>query len=156
MTVLTGNIEKLLQEGIQTTVRAITSTFGYDQVTINDLAMLDEPILNAPYFIILNGDDFLGLQDTITVNGTLNIPAMIVVAFDDWETSLNAFRDARQAVINKFNEVGTARSAGGYEGVDIRRIRPGGPVDYITAEQDNPQALPVFITQQLIFEVELF
>lgn len=147
--------EKQLQEGIQDSVQAI-ATFANSNVTINEWDLLDQPIANAPYFIIGNADEWLSEQDTVTVAGGWEIPATLVVAFDDWKESLDAFRDARQAIIDKFGEVGTARSAGGYEGVNIRRLRPAGPISYITADPDDNTALPVFITQIFVFEIELF
>jgi len=145
--------EKQLQEGIKATAEA---ALGVDHVYINDQTMLDGSLDNAPYFVILNSDEFVGEQETVTVGGSIPIPALLIEAFEDWEVSGNAFRDNRQLIIDEFDKVGTARSAGGLEGVNIRRIRPGSPVTYITADPENPLSLPVFIVQQILFEVELF
>lgn len=147
--------EKAIQEGIQTVVQR-TGVFGSSGVLINDFDVLDQSVHGGPYFIIQNSDELVSEQETVTDTGSFTLPASIFVPFDSWKESLDTFRDARQSVIDEFNEVGTARSANGIDGVNIRVIRPDGPIDYLTADNNDPMALPVFITQRFIFEVQIY
>ncbi len=151
--------EKTIQEAFQTALRAL-SNFADADVTINDWSVLDGSVDNAPYVIIENADDWDSVQQTVTAVDNMRIPFTLVVklAADTWKTALDNFRDARQAIKDCFQ--GTGRSAFGYAGVYIPRIRPDGPVGYIYSPdvdpEQQPYATPLFISQRMIAEVEEF
>ena len=146
--------EKAVQEGIQTVVAALSEFLSGD-VTINDDAYLDSPLVASPFLNILNADSFTSRNDTQTATGVYDIPVILYQDFVDWKTSLNAFRDTRQAIITTFTAVGTARSAGGLDGVDINEIRGDGPITGVSYD-DEGRTLPVYLMQSIIFHVELY
>ena len=149
--------EQTIQEGIQTTIRALTA-FASADVVINDWDLLDQSTANAPYVIIENSPEPIVTQQTVSGNFAWSIPVSLFERFVDWPTTLNGFRTRRQAIFDAYNAVGTARAAGGIEAVDIHTIRVGGPIEYLydpyLRDEDIPDALPMFVTQQLIFEVD--
>ena len=71
---------------------------------------------------------------------------------------MNGFRDTRQAILDKFNESGTARSCGGLEGTTVNEIRSETPITYMYSPgvdpEFEPDALPIFAAQAMVFEVE--
>jgi hypothetical protein len=146
--------EAQLQAGIKASLQAITR-FNVSSVTINSDVYLDGPIGRSPFFNILIADNFTIRQDTMTPTGTYQIPVIMYREFVDWEPTQNEFQADRQAIIDEFNEVGTARSCGGLDGVTINAIRTEGPVTGVAYDETSP-ALPVYLMQSLIFEVELF
>lgn len=154
--------EAALQSAIQTILQSITGTFASADVVINDWSILDGPRDSAPFAIIENSDDFSGLQRTSDANTRRDIPVTLAVRLgpDTWKEAQDNFRDAREAILSKFNEVGTARSAGGLEGVDITEIRSAGPIGYIypiyVEPQNQPFVNPDFVSQRIIFVVEEF
>lgn len=149
--------EKQIQEAIQTILLTITGTFSAGDVVINDPRVLDGETANAPYAIIQNSSTFPSMQQTVTPTGIYNIPVTLAVRFDDWATGANAFRDARQAIFDKFNEVDSAnRMLGGAIGsLTLNTIRPDGEIGKITAD-NTIGGLPIFLVQDLIFEVEIW
>jgi len=146
--------EAQLQAGIKATLQGITR-FNSSSVTINNDVYLDGPIANSPFFNILIADSFTSRQDTMTPTGTYQIPVIMYREFADWEETQNQFQADRQAILDEFNEVGAARSCGGLEGVTVNVIRAEGPVTGVAYDETTP-AMPVYLMQSLIFEVELF
>lgn len=146
--------EQALQEGIQASIRNI-ARFSSADVQINNDTFLDGPIANSPFVNILNADTFNIRMDTITPTGTYEFPVILYREWTDWQTTYDDFRADRQAIVDEFNTVGTARSCGGLDGVTINDIRSEGPITAVAYDETAP-ALPVYIMQSLIFSVELF
>lgn len=149
--------EVLIQQGIQTQIRAMAE-FADADVVINNWGILDQSVENAPYVIISNSDTFRSKQDVKTAETTWEIPVTLFEAFTDWETTENNFRTRRQAIIENFNAVGDARSADGLDAVTVDEIRSEGPITpyygvYLTDEQ-MAEATPQFLYQTLIFSTE--
>ena len=151
--------EKLVQEGIQAVIRAMDE-FGNADVRINDWDFLDGPISDAPYVMIENSDDFDSKQDTTSANTVWQIPVNLLERYVDWKQSMTDFRDRRQALIDKFNEVGSARAANGLASTTTDRIYPESPIGFRFLEYLDPELRdeqePVFIEQRLLFQVEEF
>ena len=146
--------EKAIQEGIQTVIRGIAA-FDDESVQINRDVFLDGSLDYSPFFNIITADEFGIRQDTVTETGFYEVGAILYVEWEDWETSYNDMRDRRQDIIDTFGAVGTARSAGGIDGVDIPEIRSGGPIVPVTYD-DDPDAFPVLLMQLLIFRVDIY
>lgn len=147
--------EYTIQQGIQAAIQAM-SEFDNADVTINDWTVLDQPNEGAPYVIIESSDDFASTQDTVTPETTWFIPVTLYEYFTEWSTALNNLRTRRQAIIDKINS-GNQRSAGGLAGTSVRSVRSGGPIGYVydryIAEDQVADAMPIFLSQQIIFEV---
>ena len=144
--------EAQLQIGLQTQLRAVTGFTAAD-VVINDYSLLDESTDRTPIAIISNADAFDALQASGNrSSGTIPLPVTIGVRFYDWQESLNAFRDIRQAIITYFEDTNGSRALG-LEAVSVDSITAGGNVDYL---DDGRGELPVWVTQLLLFNVELF
>ena len=103
--------EKAIAEGIQTTLQSM-SDFSAGDVAIEEWTILDGSTQNAPYVIIEVSDDFVARQEAPSEGTVWQIPANLYTRFIDWPTSKTAFRDTRQAIIDKFNEASDNRSAG--------------------------------------------
>ncbi len=153
--------ETAVQTGLQTIVRGV-SGFADARITINDWTVLDEPVSGGPCVIIGNADNPDSRMDSSDSQDTYAVPLILVEPFTgDWKESLDNFRDHREALINIFNVAdNTARSVGGIEGTDVRRIYADGPItEYYDKLQDprtNADALPIFLVQALLIEVEEF
>lgn len=150
--------EKSIQEDMQDTIQSM-SPFANSDVVINDWSILDGPVSNAPYVIIENSDTIESRQDVKTANTKWNIPIRLIERFVDWTPSLNSFRDNRQALIDQFNGTEDYRSAGA-SATTADVIRSDGPIDHIYEEygepEIDPEAVPLFISQRLLFEFEEF
>jgi len=146
--------EKQLQQGIRNTVRGI-SGFEDSSVQINRDVFLDWSTDYSPFFNILDADTFNYQQGATAVYGSIEIPAILYVVWENWEDAQNDFRDRRQDIVDAHNATGTARSAGGLDGVNITEIRSDGPMIPVTYD-DDPDAFPIFLMQALVFHVELF
>lgn len=146
--------ETTIQAGMQTIFQSMAE-FASADVVINDWGVLDEAITGAPYLIIENTDVFVSTQESPTGNAEWSIPVILFEAFDTWPTTLNNLRNRRDAIIVKFNEVGTARAAGGIEAVNIHTITADGPPDYLydNYNQEINEAEPAFVFQRLLFLV---
>lgn len=146
--------EQTVQEGIRDTLISMDE-FNSNAAVIEDWSVLDGPISNAPYGIIEVSDELTARQDASSEETIWSIPLTLLVEFDGMESSRLALRDLRQAVIDKFNTVGTARSAGGLAATDIREIRTAGPIGYryLTYNEYQNDELPTYTQQQLILEV---
>lgn len=147
--------EKLIAEGIQTIIQSIT---GIDaaSVSLSDWSLQDSPVTGSPFVRIDVSEDFESVQDAPSYENTWNIPVTLLVEFVDWETSMLNFRNIRQSIIDKFNEPGTNRSAGGIDGVDIKSIKSISNIEHIYREYNDWEdnlADPIFLAQLIIFEV---
>ncbi len=152
--------ELQLQTGIRATLLAIDEYFDKDTVRINSSVYLDQSADKMPGFEIITSSDFTSRQDTMTATGTWLIIGLLYIEFKDWEISYNEFRDVRQAIIDKFNEVGVARSPADTDanrpGITLNEIRAGSGIDGIHYDPADTQGTPVFLTQVILFDVELF
>ena len=150
--------EKTIQESMQSTIRGI-STFTRKMIVINDWTVLDEAAGHGFRVIIENMDTIDSRRDVTTPTERYEIPVMIYQPYVDWKTTLDAFRDNRQLILDEFNAVGTSRAAG-TTGTNIQTIRNDGPIGYVfetyTEPDFEPEALPIFVQQRLIFEANLF
>lgn len=151
--------EATIQSGIQAVIQAMTE-FSDGDVVINDWSILDQGNSAAPYVIIENADEFVSRQDAPSDQTTWQIKITLIEKFIDWDTTLNYFRTRRQAIIDKINAVGTARSAGGLAATTIDVVRSGGPIGYIynryIPDDQLAEAMPDFISQLIILETEEF
>lgn len=151
--------EKPVQEGIQVTLRDMDEFAEFPgSVVINVWDIFDRPIIEGPFALIENSDNFLVLQDTVSEEAVWEIPVTIMVGFDDWDSSRNALRELRSAVCRAF--VGEERSPGTSDTtpVNVVQIRNDGPITEIRqayAGRENEQdSLPLYVAQTLIFEAQ--
>ena len=152
--------ELQLQTGIRTTLLSIPEYFDAKTVTINSSVYLDGSISNMPGVNLITADEFTSRQDTMTATGRWQIMGLLFIGFEDWEESYNKFRDVRQAIIDKFNEVGVARSPADVDanrpGINMDEIRAGSPIEPILYDPNDAQGTPIYLTQVILFDVELF
>jgi tryptophan 2,3-dioxygenase len=156
--ITTASSETAIQLGIKTAIQSMIE-FADADVVINDWSILDQSSQAAPYVIIENADNFRSMQITQTPENTWDIPITLIERFIDWTTSLNNFRDRRQAIIDKINS-GDERSANGLSGVTIDEIRSDGSIGqiflaYLTPEQ-QVEALPTFLSQRIVLVTKEF
>jgi hypothetical protein len=142
--------EAAIQSGIQTAIKAMTE-FADADVVVNDWSLLDQPGNNAPYVIIQTADDFDSQQDTVSPQNEYYVILTLVEIFENWKTTLDNLCTHRQAIIDKINTT-TVRSAGGLDGVRVRRVRNNGQVDYLF--QNAEDTLPIYAMQEIVLEVE--
>jgi hypothetical protein len=150
--------EEGIQMGLQAALQAM-GEFADADVVVNDYAIYDQSSLGAPYVIIENAGEFDSQQDAETPNTTWHIPLVLVERFTGWQEARDNLRNRRQAIVDKINS-GALRSAGGLEGVDVRRVRSGSEIlewyDPYIPEEVRKEALPAFLYQRIIVEVEEF
>lgn len=147
--------EQAIAEGIQDVVQTIAA-FDDDSVVISDWGILDGSLDNAPYLRIDVSEDMVHRQDAKSITTTWYIPAMLMVEYTDWDTSMIELRNRRQDIVDAF--VGTNRSPGSDSNsyTDLKEIRTNSPVvliydHYVEKESD---AEPIMLGQELIFEVD--
>lgn len=149
--------EATIVTALQTIIRSV-SGFTSASVTIEDWSVLDGSLDNDPFFILEMSDEFRSRQDTKTDTAIWNIRGSLYVKFTEWAASRSTLRTHRQAILDKFNEVGTARSAGGLEATDINEIRNGGPITPVylvyNSQDYNPESVPILLSQELVFVCE--
>lgn len=146
--------EKTIALGIRKIIRTIAGV-EFDSVSISNWSMLDSSLDQSPFIRIDVAENFEAAMGTRSPVTQWEIPVTILVAFKDWEESTLVFRDVRQSIIDKFNEIGTNRSAGGIDGVDIKLLRATTGVEPVFPEYDEYEDPdPVFLTQVIIFEIE--
>jgi len=147
--------EKAIQEGIQDVIQAMDE-FANADVVINDYSPFDFSNLKAPYVIIENSDDVSSTQEGYDPVTIWNPKLILIERFIKWKTTQDNLRDRRQALLDEFNGHGNARSAGGVEGVNIKKLRTSSPIlewyDPQIAENQRPGTFPVFLFQFLTFE----
>lgn len=145
--------EQQLQEALQGQLQSLT-IFPNDRVVINDYGLLDETSNVTNICIIENSPDPQSLHASGNRDfGAITIPATIAVRFVDWKPSLDDFRGMRQEVYTLFNNTNGARSLG-LEAVSVDTVTTGGAVNYLGL--DNNSQLPIWITQQINFNITLF
>jgi hypothetical protein len=139
---------------MKATFRAM-SDFQDADVVIGDYGILDGPLDNAPYILIEKGG-FTSSQQTQTPNTDWEIPTLLIVRFVDWPTSIVDLMTREQAIIDRFNVVGSNRSPGAVSAVTINAhtIRSDGEfLPLYDKFADTTVSLPDYLTQRIIFEV---
>jgi len=153
--------ELQLQEGAQTVLQGIEGLQPIS-VVVNDWSILDRPMVDAPFVLIVNADDFNSTQVTVTATTgyTLRLWLIVALANADWKAAYDEFRDYRQQIIDKFNEEGTNRSLGGLDGVNVTRIFSISDIGYIyppNVDPDNqPDTIPDYVAQFIGLEIEQY
>jgi len=127
------------------------------QVVINDNSILDaggSALAAAVYAIIYTSDEFISKQEVQTPETTWSVPVLLVVAFVDWETSLNAFTTLRDAVLAEINS--TIEGNRVAAGLNISEVRSETPIEGIfDAFVDfDTNSTPDFLSQRIIFKAE--
>jgi len=151
--------EASVQTALQTLIQGM-SEYGDSSVTIDDWSILDNlGEAAAPFVIIGTSDTFVARKDTVSENTRWDIPVTIFEVFTGWPETLANLRTRRQAIIDLLNTDGTQRSVG-TSGVTIDVVRNDGLIEgyydpYLSPE-DASQALPIYLRQRLILEVEEF
>lgn len=149
--------EATIQAGIQDVIQAMPE-FANADVVINDWGVFDQSGSHAPYVLIQSADELISRQDAPTAATNYMIPVTLIEWFTDWKETLDNFTTRRDAILTKFNAVGSARSANGSASTTVDVIRTEGPIGqaypaYLKPEE-QAEALPEFIVQTLIFETE--
>jgi hypothetical protein len=151
--------ETALQSALKTLIQSLDEFDAVD-VAINEWTILDGPNINAPYVVIKNADDLTARKDTAATQNQWLIPVELYVNFTDWKETLDRFRNMRQALLTLFGGDNDSRSADSIEGVTIDVIRNRGPIEYLydryLPDDLQSEALPIFISQTLIFECQEF
>ena len=149
--------EAAIQSKIQASIQSMAA-FEDAQVTINDNSIIDAAgsgTKTAVYAIIYTSDDFDSTQEAKTPENTWNIPVMLIVAFVDWKTSLDAMTTLRDALLTEINSTTEAnRSAAG---LNITSVRSESPIDGIYdqfVDFDDPTSVPDFLSQRILFIAE--
>lgn len=145
--------EATVQAALQTALQAM-GQFANADVTIGDWGILDGPNENAPYAVIEPADGFETQYRVKTPESRWDEYLTLVVRFVDWETSLPALRDIRQAVIDMLD------AQAGALGLAVRSIRNDGPIGNIYPAYLSPEqaagALPAFLSQRCVVVCEEF
>lgn len=110
------------------------------EVIINGWSILDGSLSRSPYIIIENAASIDSAQNRAY---TYDLPTALIVAFVDWDESLNNFRDYRQNIFDLLaanNSVTQIRST-----TEIAEMH-----DVYNRHDDS---LPVFLMQKFIVSV---
>jgi len=149
--------EAAIQLKIQASIQSMAA-FEDAQVVINDNSILDAAgsgAVAAVYAIIYTSDEFLSTQEAKTPDNTWQIPVMIIVAFVDWKTGLDAMTTIRDALLTEINSTTEAnRSAAG---LNITSVRSESPIEGIydaNVDFNDPSSVPDFLSQRIIFVAE--
>lgn len=136
------------------------SAFANADVVDNDWTLLDQASENAPYVIFEIADDFDAPLVSTASKATWSIPFTLIEVFTDWQTTSQNLRTRRQAIVDHFNSANDGATGGGLDGVMVDRIRSTSPVTPIyeqyLRDDEIPDALPIFLSQRMVFEVEEF
>ena len=145
-----------IQTDLQRELLNLTSIFQTGDVTIGDWSILDGSSANAPYAIIEMADDFSVSGAQSEWNGTTSIPFTLIVKFIDWDTSMLAFRDLRQSVIDALKSTMYYNSSSVTLGWGLRSIASASGIDpvYDRYEANPSESIPIFLSQRIILEVE--
>jgi hypothetical protein len=146
--------EATLQADLQREFLTLSSLFSTGDVTINDWNVLDGPIANAPYIVIENSDDFAIAAIQTSPSRLWMIPFTLFVQWLDWGTSEVAFAAARQPVLDHLVNKAYAAASGNLN-FGLRSIRSGGPIGFVYDRyvENEPESLPVFLSQRIIVEI---
>ena len=153
-------LETPIQTAVQTTIRDITG-FKAARVTINDWGPYDITANEDNALVVIqNADNWKSEQHTVTQSNKWEVKLDLLVPTQRTdEDTHNLFRNKRDLLIAKFNEVGTARSPGGVS-VTATVIRNEGSIfpyyDTYIAADDLLQAIPIYWGQTIVMEVETF
>lgn len=148
--------EATLQADLQRELLRLSALFSTGDVVVSDWGILDGSSQAAPFVII-------GVTDTFGLSGIgeqwsiiRQIPMALIVRFVDWDTSLLAFRDARQAVLDALVDVDRYNAASAGLAWGLRGITAGGTIDpvYDRYNESPAESLPVYLSQEIILEVE--
>jgi hypothetical protein len=148
--------ESTLQADLQRELLRLTSVFSSGDVTIGDWSVLDGSSQSAP-FAIIEVADALSVSDIDAQwDKTISLPFTLIVAFSDWDTSMLAFRDARQSVTDKLIDKDRYTSTSAALGWGLRSIATGGEISpvYDRYNENSAESLPVYLSQRIILEVE--
>lgn len=148
--------EATIQTGVQTILQGVTG-FASASIVINDWSILDKSNSGSPYVLIETADNFVSRRDTMTNNNRWDIPLFLIERFIGWEDTLNNLATHRQAIIDEFNEVGSNRSPGG-GAITADVIRNEGRIVplYDAYAVNKNEAIPIFLAQRIILEIEEF
>ena len=148
--------EATVLAAFQTSIQTLEA-FEDADVVINDWSIFDEYAGNSPYVILSLADTFVSRMDTASDQNRWDIGLMLALEFKGWKATLDSFGTHRQSIIDLFN-TGSARSAGGIEGLDIPEIRSDGPVlpRFPPYVEDLREATPLFLFQEMIVVTEEF
>jgi len=146
--------EAVCQTHLSTIIKAMVS-FPTASVVINDWTIFDGAIKDV-YVQIVNADDFDSRQDTSAANNRWSIVIILTVKFSDWSSAYNSFKTYRDALITGM--LGVNRSGGSSTNATIDRIYNNTKItplyDHFIAPGDRPMSDPIFLTQEIIAEVE--
>lgn len=143
-----------LQTGLKTGLDAVSGFNSAAQIEGDE--RLDVSVQMLPYAIILTAQSY-DLTPAMggRVVGTFIIPVIMFFEFDnDWQTSRNAVRNLETAVIEYFSANGAMWAANGLSGVSLQRISAQ-DIGGVYPADGGTDALPVFLTRTIDFELEL-
>ena len=148
--------ESTLQADLQRELLKLTALFSTGDVVIGDWSVLDGSSLAAPFVIIEVADDYNVTQLETEWQQTRSIPMTLIVRFVDWDTSMLAFRDTRQTVIDALTATMYYDSASVNLAWGLRGISNGSGIDpvYDRYNENSAESIPVYLSQRIILEVE--
>lgn len=148
--------ESTLEADLQRELFRLTSIFSTGDVTIGDWSILDGSSQAAPFAIIevADGMTVTGIESQYSI--VRSIPMTLIVRFLDWDTSLLAFRDLRQSVIDQLLDVDHYTSTSAALAWGLRGMTNDGGIDpvYDRYNENTAESLPVYLSQRLLLEVE--
>lgn len=155
---MTAHTEIEVLKGIQGVAQEMDE-FSDADVVIAHWEIFDQSKMLAPYLLLSPADNFEFVQDTVAEENEYEIKGMLIVPFYSWEQALLRISRMRDALRNQFNEIGTARSAGGLDGVDIYSIINGSDIEpeyppYAEVEFEKTID-PDFLFQVIIFQTRV-
>lgn len=142
--------ESILQGALKAIIQGLTE-FATDDVTINDWNMLDQPMNQSPYFIVKTSEEFTVRE----MDGTWVIQGQLIVGFEDMQ-AYTELQNARQEIIDTFTDPASSASTLGLDGVQVTEIRALSGILPLYADNEGSLATPVFIYQEIAFNVETF
>jgi hypothetical protein len=151
--------ELQVQQGLQTLIRELGAYASAD-VVINDWSIFDQWVGQAPYVIIQNAHDVNYQKRSSAEQRRYTTLITLVEQFEDWETTYNAFRASREALINQIDSDNN-RTANGLDGMDIVEIRNTTPIlpkypNHVMDQEDLSGVEPEFLFQTLGVQWETF
>lgn len=146
--------EATIQAAIKATLQSM-SQFADEDVTINNWSVRDGTYTAGPWANIVTADDIRSRQDVVVPENQYDIVVELVYPFVDWETTLNAYRDLRQAMLTAFNTATGERSPGATN-ADLVEIRNTSPLVWVAnpnlSGEQQANADPIALLQTFVFE----
>ena len=141
-----------LQAGLKAGLDAVSGFNSNAQIEGDGL--LDGSVEALPYAMILTAQSYDLFPAMGRVVGTYVIPVIMFFEFVDWQETRNAVRNLETAVIEYFHSTNRGMwAANKLSGVKLNSIRA---VDIgAIYPVDSGDALPVFLTRTIDFELEL-